>query len=106
MLLLLTLGTIVVSLPPPEAATPTASTGSALEREATDAFNHAEYDQVLKLWHSLPPETTASKPLIRLAFQSSLKLGRPEEALTLYQRLVPIDQPDDPALYDPWRSAF
>jgi len=49
--------------------------GSALEREATDASTMAEYDQVLKLWQSLPPESTASKPLIRLAFQSSSSLG-------------------------------
>ena len=83
-----------------------APTGSALEREATDAFNHAEYDRVLKLWQSLPPKTPASKPLIRLAFQSSLKLGRPEEGLTLYQRLVPADQPDDPALLRPLALSF
>lgn len=97
-LLLFTLGTVVVNLPPAEARTPTAPTGSALEREATDAFNRAEYDRVLKLWQSLPPEPAPSKPLIRLALQSSLKLGRPEEALTLYQRLIQADQPDDPAL--------
>ena len=105
-LLLLTLGSIVVSPPPAKAGTPTSPTDSALEREATNAFNHAEYDQVLKLWYSLPPETTASKPLIRLAFQSSLKLGRPEEALTLYQRLVPADQPDDPTLLRPLALSF
>ena len=104
--LVFTLGTIVVSLCPAEARTPTAPTGSALEREATDAFNHAEYDRVLKLWQSLQPETTASKPLIRLTFQSSLKLGRPEEALTLYQRLVPADQPDDPGLLRPLALSF
>ena len=85
MLLLLAIGAIVVNMLPAEAGTPTAPTGSVLEREATDAFNHAEYDRVLKLWQSLPPETTPSKPLLRLAFQSSLKLGRPEEAFTLYQ---------------------
>ena len=96
--LMLTILAFVVSLHPADAGTPTPATGSALEREATDAFNHAEYDRVLKLWQSLPPETTASKSLIRLAFQSSLKLGRPEEALALYQQLVPTDQPDNPAL--------
>lgn len=87
------------------AGTPVTS-GSALEREATALFNRAEYDQVLKLWQSLSPETTASKPLIRLAFQSSLKLGRPEEALTLYQRIVPSDQPDDSALLRPLALSF
>jgi HEAT repeat protein len=105
-LLLFLLGTIVVSLPPAIAGTPTVSNGTALEHEATSAFNRAEYDQVLKLWHSLPPETTPSKPLIRLVFQSSLKLGRPEEGLTLYQRLVPEDHPDDPALVRPLALSF
>ncbi|MGH7217349.1 MAG: HEAT repeat domain-containing protein, partial [Nitrospiraceae bacterium] len=104
--LLLTLGAIAITLPPAEAGTPTTPTGATLEREATSAFNRAEYDQVLKLWYSLPPETTASKSLIRLAFQSSLKLGRPEEALTLYQRLVPADRPDDPALLRPLALSF
>ena len=106
MLLLLTLVSILVSPPRANTATPTSPTDAALEREATNAFNHAEYDQVLKLWYSLPPETTASKPLIRLAFQSSLKLGRPEEALTLYQRLVPAEQPDDPTLLRPLALSF
>ena len=105
-LLLLTLGAVGVYLPPAEARTPKAPTGSALEREATDAFNHAEYDRVLKLWQSLQPEAATSEPLIRLTFQSSLKLGRPEEALILYQRLVPVDQPDDPALLRPLALSF
>jgi HEAT repeat protein len=103
-LLLLILVSSLVS-PFATAGTPIAS-GSALEREATALFNRAEYDQVLKLWRSLPPETTPSKPLIRLAFQSSLKLGRPEEALTLYQRMVPSDQPDDSALLRPLALSF
>ncbi|MEK7763788.1 MAG: hypothetical protein AAB433_19630, partial [Nitrospirota bacterium] len=97
-LLLLTLVSILASPLLANAGAPTAQPGSALEREAASAFNRAEYDQVLKLWYALPPATTASKPLIRLAFQSALKLGRPEEALTLYQRLIPTGQPDDPAL--------
>jgi HEAT repeat protein len=106
LVLLFIVGMFVASLSPANAATPTSPTGLPLEREATDAFNRAEYDRVLKLWHSLPAEGTASKPLIRLAFQSSLKLGRPEEALPLYQRLIPTDQPDDPALLRPLALSF
>ena len=87
------------------AATPIAAS-SALEREATALFNRAAYDQVLKLWQSLPPEATASKSFIRLTFQSSLKLGRPDEALILYHRIVPPDQPDDPALLRPLALSF
>src|SRR5262249_44323982 len=93
-ILLLTIGVTAISLTPAEAGTSATPAGATLEHEATSAFNRAEYDQVLKLWHSLPPETTPSKSLIRLAFQSSLKLGRPDEGLTLYQRLVPEGQPD------------
>ena len=104
--MLLIMATMVVGVPPAESGSPTAPTTSALEREATDAFNRAEYDRVLKLWRSLPAENTASKPLIRLAFQSSIKLGRPEEALPLYERLVPPDQPDDPALLRPLALSF
>ncbi|RPH81459.1 MAG: HEAT repeat domain-containing protein [Nitrospiraceae bacterium] len=104
--LVLTLGTIVIGLPSAEAGAPTAPTAPTLEREATESFNRAEYDQVLQLWYSTPPEAPAPKPLIRLAFQSALKLGRPEEALTLYQRLVPTDQPDDPTLLRPLALSF
>ena len=106
MLLLLAFGAIVANMLPAEARPPTAPAASGLEREATDAFNQAEYDRVLKLWRSLPPETTPSKPLARLAFQSSLKLGQPEEALTLYQLLVPSDQIDDPVLLRPLALSF
>ena len=102
-LLLLTLISILVSPPLVHAGAPA---GSALEREATASFNRAEYDQVLQLWYSASPDATASKPLIRLAFQSALKLGRPEEALTLYQRLIPTGQPDDPALLRPLALSF
>lgn len=105
-LLLLTLASSLASPLPADAGTQIAPVGPAIEREATASFNRAEYDQVLKLWHSLPPEAPASTPLVRLAFQSSLKLGRPEEALTLYQRLVPPDQPDDPALLRPLALSF
>ena len=62
----------------------------------------ASYSSGIRV-HPTPP---ASKPLIRLAFQSALKLGRPEEALTLYQRLVPTGQPDDPALLRPLALSF
>jgi len=71
-LLLLIVATIVPDLSPADADTSTAPTGPALEREATDAFNRAEYDRVLKLWRSLSAETATSKPLIRLALQSSI----------------------------------
>src|SRR5262245_25896595 len=74
-----------------------AASASSLEREATEAFNRAEYGTVITLLQSQPPGA-ASKPLLRLAVQSAVKLGRPEEALDIYDRLVPSGQPDDPSL--------
>jgi len=105
-LLLFTIGTSAVSLSLAETRTPNAPRGSALEREATDAFNHAEYDQVMQLWRSIPPDVTPSKSLIRLAFHSALKLGQPEDALILYHRLMPTDAPDDRALLRPLALSF
>lgn len=106
LLLLLCLGTSVLRLPLAEAGTANSPIGAALEREATNAFNHAEYDQVMKLWQSIPPEATPSKSLIHLVFHSALKLGRPEEALTLYHRFVPPDAPDDRTLLRPLALSF
>ena len=105
-LLLFTIGTSAVSLSLAETRTPNAPRGSALEREATDAFNHAEYDQVLQLWRSIPPDVTPSKSFIRLAFHSALKLGQPEDALIIYHRLMPTDAPDDRALLRPLALSF
>src|SRR5215210_2518007 len=106
--LLLTFWTIILSLPPSplEAGLATAPQSHSLEREALEAFNHGYYDRVLKLWHSLPSEPAPSNPLIHLAFQSFLKLGRPEEAVPLYHRLVAPNQPDDPALLRPLALSF
>jgi len=73
----------------------TSSTPTSLEREAVEAFDKTEYGTVLKLWQSLPPEATPSKPIMRLAFQSALKLGRPEEGLAIYERAIKNNQRDD-----------
>ena len=48
-LLLLTLASILVNPLLANAGVPTTQTGSTLERDAIDAFNRAEYDQVLKI---------------------------------------------------------
>lgn len=74
------------------------SASATIERDATTAFKNSDYDRVLKLWRSVPAESQPSKLFLRLVVQSFLKLGHPEDAFTLYQRLVPTDQPDDPVL--------
>jgi HEAT repeat protein len=71
------------------------STAASLEREATEAFKRAEYGAVLKLVQSQPPGVAMPKALLRLAVQSAMKLGHPEEGLDIYERLVKSDQPDD-----------
>ena len=83
-----------------------AATAASLEREATEAFSRADYSAVLRL---LPPESsevTPSKALLRLAVQSATKLGRPEEGLEIYDRLVQAAQADDPALLRPLSISF
>ena len=72
-----------------------ATTSVSLEREASDAFNRAEYGTVLELFQSPPSGVIPSKRLLRLAVQSAVKLGRPEEGLDIYERLVKVDQLDD-----------
>ncbi|HET9576139.1 MAG TPA: HEAT repeat domain-containing protein, partial [Nitrospira sp.] len=83
-----------------------ATASSSLEREATEAFNRAEYDTVLKLLQSQPTGVAPSKPFLRLAIQSAMKLGRPEEGLDIYERLVKFDQPDDLTLLRPLAVSF
>ena len=83
-----------------------AAAAASLEREATEAFNRADYGAVLRV---LPPESsevTPSKALLRLAVQSATKLGRPEEGLEIYERLVKAGQADDPDLLRPLGVSF
>ena len=83
-----------------------AATAASLEREATEAFNRADYSAVLRLLPSESSEVTPSKALLRLAVQSATKLGRPEEGLEIYDRLVQAAQADDPALLRPLSISF
>ena len=73
----------------------TSSAPTPLEQEATDSFKKADYSNVLKIWQSLPPEATPSKLLMRMAFQSALKLGRPEEGLAIYERAIKNNRRDN-----------
>ena len=75
-----------------------AAAAASLEREATDAFNRADYGAVLRLLPPKSAEVTSSKAVLRLAVQSATKLGRPEEGLEIYERLVKAGQADDLAL--------
>jgi hypothetical protein len=52
-------------------------------------------------FQALPKDATPSKDMLRLAFQSFVKLGRGEEALPLYPRIKTEGQPDDLTLLSP-----
>ena len=72
-----------------------AATATSSEREAKDAFRRADYGTVLKL---LPPASsgiTPSKAWLRLAVDSAIHVGRPEEGLEIYDRLVKPGQPEE-----------
>ena len=75
-----------------------AATTVTLERDASEAYQRADYAGVLRL---LPPESSdipVSSALLRLALESATKIGRPEEGLQIYERLVKPSQADDTEL--------
>ena len=72
-----------------------AATAASLERQATDAYNRADYGEVLRLLPSESSGVTASKTLLRLAVKSATQVGRPEEGLDIYERLVKGGQADE-----------
>jgi HEAT repeat protein len=71
---------------------------SRSDQEAATAFKRGDYDKIVKLLQALPPDQTPHRELVRLGFLSYLRLGRPDDALKLYGRLVSASQPDDPDL--------
>lgn len=71
------------------------------ESNAAALFNAGDYAAVTALFQSLPPTPSPSKEFLRLALLSYVKLGRTEDALALYGRLVPPNQTHDAALLRP-----
>ncbi|ALA57612.1 HEAT repeat domain-containing protein [Nitrospira moscoviensis] len=79
-------------------------TTPALVTAAPDAaalFKAGDYAAVASLYRGLDPDGRPSKELSRLALLSYVKLGRPDEALAVYQRLHPAGQAQDPVLLHP-----
>lgn len=79
----------------------TVATASSLESTARELFKTGDYPAVTALYQTQPPGTTLSAEFLRLAFMSYVHLGRPNEALSIYTRLVHPGQPDDPSLLRP-----
>lgn len=97
-------GVLLISVPVPEDR---AWAGAGRERpsstdsEASALFKTGDYAAVIALFQSLPAETTPSKELLRMALVSFVRLGRTEEALSLYSRLHQAGEAPDPALLRP-----
>ncbi|MEQ1794248.1 MAG: hypothetical protein ABL970_08665, partial [Nitrospira sp.] len=77
------------------------SPAAAQEKEAVSLFKAGDYPAVVQRFQALPKEATPSKEMLRIAFQSFVKLGRGEEALPLYSRIKTEGQPDDLTLIRP-----
>lgn len=77
------------------------ATASSLESTARELFKLGDYPAVTALYQTQPAGTAFSTEFLRLAFMSYVRLGRPNEALSIYTRLVQPGQPDDPALLRP-----
>ncbi len=78
-----------------------AKRASPTESRAAELFKSGDYAAVAMLYQGLSVDATASKPFLRLSCLSYIRLGRPEEAFTIYSRLNPPGQPHDATLLRP-----
>lgn len=76
----------------------TTRTPSPIESKATALFKAGDYSEVAALYRSLPQDATPSKEFLRLALQSYVRLGRPDEALSVYSKLTQPGQSHDATL--------
>ncbi|HBH79146.1 MAG TPA: hypothetical protein DDY39_04895 [Nitrospira sp.] len=74
---------------------------SPIESKASAFFKAGEYPEVTALYRSLPPDATPSKEFLRLVLQSYVRLGRTDEALSIYSKLTQPGQSHDAALLRP-----
>jgi HEAT repeat protein len=87
-------------------AGPAGAEGPAPDRELLTAFQNGRYDQVIRLYASLPQGRPPSKDVLRAALRSYLRLGQPEAALPIYVTLTPPGQSDDPSTLRDLARAF
>ena len=78
-----------------------AGASSTIESTANDLFKAGDYAAVTALFQTITPGTTVSNQLLRTCLLSYIRLGRTDEALAIYARLVPAGHRHDPALLRP-----
>jgi HEAT repeat protein len=101
---LLVSGVLLISVPSSQESAWAGAAGehpSSTEARASAFFKAGDYAAVASLFQGLPAETTPSKELLRLALLSFVRLGRTDEALSLYRRLPQAGEAPDPALLRP-----
>ena len=82
--------------------TPAAAFGaSSLDSTAEELFQAGDYAAVTALFRTQPPEEALSQRFLRLSLISFVRLGRTNEALPLYERLVPDGKAYEASLLRP-----
>lgn len=79
-------------------AQPAADQAITSEREALAAFKRGQYDRLVRFFEHLAPGQPPSAALLRAALLGYLRLGQPESALKVYNRLIPTGTSDDSRL--------
>jgi len=97
----LVIGTLILFLITMPLATATAGTASTVESKAMALFKAGDYPEVTSLYRDLPPNATPSKEFLRLSLLSYVRLGRTDEALAIYAKLIKPEQPYDASLLRP-----
>ncbi|MEO7860942.1 MAG: HEAT repeat domain-containing protein, partial [Nitrospirales bacterium] len=75
-----------------------AGTTSSVPKEAQEAFDKHQYEQVLEQLASLEKEQTITPDVRRLRIQSFLKVSNPKDALAEYDKLESVLKHDDESL--------
>jgi HEAT repeat protein len=78
-----------------------AGTPSTIESKATALFKTGDYPAVTALFQELPPDAKPTKEFLRLSLLSYVRLGRTDEALTIYTQVNQPGQPHDFSLLRP-----
>ncbi|MCP9472388.1 MAG: HEAT repeat domain-containing protein [Nitrospira sp.] len=78
-----------------------AATPSTIESTAKELYQAGDYAAVTALYQTQPPGTELPKEFLRLSFMSYVRLGRPSDALPIYDRLAGPGHHHDVSLLRP-----
>src|SRR6478609_7817531 len=95
------IGALILALITVPLFTASAETPSAVESKAATFFKAGDYPEVTALYRDLPPDAAPSKAFLRLSLLSYVRLGRTDEALAIYAKLIQPGQPHDVSLLRP-----